>query len=115
MDKHTLPYSKTTQLHCGSIDRWLTTCHSVFTVPTHVWCQDVHFCYTKVPLNVLISRVLQDGGMPQGIRAIFVNPWVQGGVIDIIDTFPRDSFMITTTQAGTSPKQNLYLRTPVRK
>jgi len=62
---------------------------------------------TKVVIDVGVTRLRDELGMTFGVDARFVNPGVQGGVIDVMDLLARCHVMVKLDGIGTTTTEDV--------
>ena len=67
--------------------------------------KNIHGGYTKIGLQGLVGRLSDDVWMPNGVRAVFVDPWVQGGHIHIAYFLALSSHGMQSHCTGSTPKE----------
>ena len=53
--------------------------------------------------DVGVTRLRDEARMSFGVHTGFVHPWVQGGVVDVMDLLTRGDTMVQFDGIGTTP------------
>ena len=67
--------------------------------------KNVHGGYTKIGIQGLVGGLGDDFRMPNGVRAVFVDPWVQGGHIHIAYFLSLSSHSMQSHRVGSTSKE----------
>ena len=67
--------------------------------------KNVHGGYTKIGLQGLVGGLSDDVRMPNGVRAVFVDPWIQGGHIHIAYFLALPSHSMQSHRTRSTPKE----------
>ena len=69
--------------------------------------QDLTLDQAKVLVDVGVTRWGKDGGMSFGADTRLVDPWVQGGDIDVVDLLAGGDMMVEFDGIGTPSTESL--------
>ena len=71
------------------------------------WRQDLTLDETKVLVDVGVTRGGDEGRMPLRVDTGFVDSWVQGGDIDVMDLLSGGDMMVQLDRIGTTSTESV--------